>query len=75
VVTPLRVTGNVITDYLAPPLIILAPISVVGDDGATKGVGVAYASLDWSTLLADTVPSFVGEVNLLKTLPLYYNGY
>ncbi|KAJ1444105.1 hypothetical protein B484DRAFT_389004 [Ochromonadaceae sp. CCMP2298] len=53
------------SDYKAPALVVLTPISIVGDDGATKAVGIAYASLDWSILLADTVPSFVGELDIV----------
>ncbi|KAJ1440869.1 hypothetical protein B484DRAFT_465897 [Ochromonadaceae sp. CCMP2298] len=60
-----KVVVNAVTDYEAPALVVITPISIVGDDGATKAVGIAYASLDWSTLLADTVPSFVGELDIV----------
>jgi hypothetical protein len=45
--------SNVTTGYQTT---ILSPIAIVGDDGDTKAVGIVTASLDWSTLLNDSVP-------------------
>jgi hypothetical protein len=59
----------------SPPLIlppitgyhsqIFTPINIVGDDGSTKPVGFVSGFIDWAKLLADTVPSFVGEMDVV----------
>ncbi|KAJ1434723.1 hypothetical protein B484DRAFT_282337, partial [Ochromonadaceae sp. CCMP2298] len=59
---PLVPNPSVTTGYMT---LIVSPIAIVGDDGATNSVGVVTAILDWSELLADTVPSFVGEMDIV----------
>ncbi|KAJ1431665.1 hypothetical protein B484DRAFT_40342 [Ochromonadaceae sp. CCMP2298] len=50
------------TDYQTA---VFAPISIVGDDGTTKVVGGVGGGLVWSDLLLNTVPSFVGEMDVV----------
>jgi hypothetical protein len=46
---------------------VLAPVSIVRDDGAYKAVGVVTTSVDWADVLAHAVPNFVGELDVVVT--------